>query len=123
MILIICLVIELIILGVLCKFICEDYQHARQRNQYHRKYGHEPCEPNDAAGMNLGILGKPNLKSGSCKLISVIPRVAISEETTNLIGRGTQKPVLRLKLIAALRNFLWCLSHKDRTITQPNLES
>jgi hypothetical protein len=61
---------------VLYKMTSQENQYRRQHYQDRRKNGDDPCEANNAPGMNLGISSKPNVKCGLAR--SKNPRVLLA---------------------------------------------
>ena len=111
----------------LIKVLRFEYKNYRQRNQGRREKKNPDCKIAKPLGLNLGILGKPNLesKAGAFPLVGVHAQVC--EIPENLIGAGRSKPVVLLELTSRLGNFSWRLSffkHKSSDVAkQPNEKS
>ena len=106
---------------LLYKMTSEENQHRRQRNQNYRKPDNAPSKPNDALGLNLGILGKTYLKGCHRKLKRVATWCGISEEPTNLVNRSGQKPRLSF-FLAEIGSFFRRFSfgkHKSKNAAKP----
>lgn len=123
--LIVCLIIEMIILGVLCKFICEDYQRYRQRKQNRSETSNNQSKPEDASAINLGIFGKPNIERSPGEMKPMIVLSAANEvnKSLNLSWRRSQKKLFRLFGLIQFGGKLRRLFRCDVAHKQPNEKS
>jgi hypothetical protein len=124
-ILIIMLVVEVAMLGMCCKFMCEDYKRYRQCKNRRREYEDAYRKINQPLGLNLGVFGKPNLEGKRRALPLMRIHVQILEVTKNLISRACRKPIMPFIHITRLRNFFGCFSfgeHKSKNAAKPSNE-
>jgi hypothetical protein len=106
------LVVEVVLLGMCCKFLCEGYKRYCESKKRQREYENAYRKINEPLGLNLGIFGETNLQSKFRALPLVRIHVQICEVAKNFLGGSIRKPVHLLKLVTAFRNLLWCLTHK-----------
>ena len=121
--LIICLIIELIVFSVLCKFVCEDYQRYRQRNKNKRKNGCGCGEPSNASAGSIGNLGEASRKSVSGSHARIIIGLFCGKKPQNLSRRALwlANPIALFRPLVRFSYFFRCW-HKRKSVT-PNVQS
>lgn len=115
----------LLLLAMICEVMAMSVMLRAKLDDNKRRREHENTygQPDQNLVGALGVSGNANIQSCSGELKGMRVCRCVSEETANLVGRGTQKPRLSLRLISALGNLFRSLSHKCDVATRPNVES